>query len=101
MNEIFDFIDYLNNRLYIKFCRNDERCGGTFQSANKLSLDFMSCSHDIDTIPNKYIYMFINNNICGDDVIIVNYTDFNRLDEIMDIYPHVFNSRTLQMKFVD
>ena len=103
IDKIFDFLSHLNSRL--TYAHIGDVCikgDGFLPSTELVYFDLNSENYDPCEIAKGYIFININNGICDDDRIMINYTDLNMLDEIMDKYSNVFNARQLlNLKFVD
>lgn len=98
--KIYELIEYINRRSKIQI-ENYKGEKYYLPGNNFIDFDFDDDIKDAFYLTRGYVYILIQNAIYSKDKILINYMDLNGLDEIMDIYTNVFNSRTLQMKFVD
>jgi len=101
IEEIFNLIDHLNTRLLEKISGYD---GQIFYLPGNTSVDFdfEDESYEPFELMHGYVYLVLTNKIGSKDKILINYTNLNIVDIIMDLYSNIFEQRyKLELKFVD
>lgn len=104
---LVDFFVYMNKYLFdkVEYLENPRFDNGFFAGDNDTLPVYFSFNNDIsdpyDMISN-YINIFTSNNVWGHDRTLINYMDYNEIDEFIDTHPKFFKPRSpIKLTFVD